>query len=407
MTRGEMDAAQTSTKEIEKELENAQRELNSNKADREKELEQARLERERAAKEVQEANQLKEKADQLREAAMAQKQRLEVESKAEKRRLRDAMTVHSNAFTRFESNCPNAQLADGAREVAMIGLGTVLAGTELVQKTSITLKLTKCKGYTAFGVCKLNYKREAYPNGRGAWSLWSHGLLRSDNVGVENHHPSYRHEGVTIKLCYTPQTHSKIYDSVFGGTLEWSVQRAGSADAEPQRTVTGIDTGGHGVAFCVGGADGTTWTIVDNIADAIANAGAQSSAGFPTEIPVTIRRPTVTTSPSPGPRRLTSVSSSLGGSSNSLLDQSNSLVKSLYDMTTTGPTEASAASQYVDQQRLNENLLVQTSNVAKYHVGMQVTGMGGNTIAGIVLSIVPDVEGATQGPGRLTIGPNQ
>jgi hypothetical protein len=48
--------------------------------------------------------------------------------------------------------------------------------------------------------------------------------------------------------------------------------------------------------------------------------------------------------------------------------------------------------------------VVGTSQVAKYQIGQQVSGLGGGTISGYICKIKANDAGATSGPGRLYIG---
>jgi hypothetical protein len=48
--------------------------------------------------------------------------------------------------------------------------------------------------------------------------------------------------------------------------------------------------------------------------------------------------------------------------------------------------------------------VVGTSQVAKYEIGQQVSGLGGGSISGYICKITANAPGATSGPGRLFIG---
>jgi hypothetical protein len=70
-------------------------------------------------------------------------------------------------------------------------------------------------------------------------------------------------------------------------------------------------------------------------------------------------------------------------------------------------------SQYLLERNRNKNLTqinkpgeifkIRTGNVAKYAVGQAVQGMGPKKQSGVVLSVEPDVEGATTGGGKLRV----
>jgi hypothetical protein len=55
---------------------------------------------------------------------------------------------------------------------------------------------------------------------------------------------------------------------------------------------------------------------------------------------------------------------------------------------------------------LNEELTekVVTSEIRKYHVNQQVSGMGDGFVSGFIHKIVPHSKGSTSGPGTLYIG---
>jgi hypothetical protein len=219
---------------------------------------------------------------------------------------RDAMTV------RFKGKGGTVQI-DAPPMVHQ--LMDMLPLDHVARSQTILLVLAHCpeEGYAYAGVAVNDYDRNSVPYNEGAWSITNNGQTCVDGVisagskqiGArrQHSHPPFA-EGTAIKIRYFPakkpkeakeapkgeggtkgkrqsdaatraraaararrqtrQGRAKEQESApehHAGVMEWWVRVRGGS-MEQQRTISGIDTAGRGVRFCVGGyGSGVVWRL--------------------------------------------------------------------------------------------------------------------------------------------------
>jgi hypothetical protein len=152
-----------------------------------------------------------------------------------------------------EFSSPKHDIREDGQEVAFEGGGTVFVGGVLIEETTVVFRLSNIGEATAsnaaaVGVCFSDYNRKSGPYCAGAWGAFSRGHLSNNGKNIYTHHTPFDREGAELTIRYVP--------AAGGGWMEWWV------DGEKQKIVVGIDSGGKGVCFCLGGSFGVTWAIL-------------------------------------------------------------------------------------------------------------------------------------------------
>jgi hypothetical protein len=67
--------------------------------------------------------------------------------------------------------------------------------------------------------------------------------------------------------------------------------------------------------------------------------------------------------------------------------------------------QESASSHQFMKTTYTETAKMRTSNIGKYAIGQAVENLGADCVSGVISNLIPDVAGATSGPGKLEVTP--